>query len=76
VRKQRSEGSIRELIRLVFVGNGTDVLTVVRFGMRIPATGKQGAMELHHWFHFEPNGKISRYRGTEDTALAAELLTK
>jgi ketosteroid isomerase-like protein len=59
---------------LTFAANDDDVLTVVRFAMRVPATGKQGAMELHHWFRFA-NGKIVRYRGTEDTALTAELLS-
>ncbi len=59
---------------LTFAANDTDVLTVVRFGMTIPATGKRGEMDLHHWFHFR-DGKIARYRGTEDTALTKELLT-
>jgi ketosteroid isomerase-like protein len=31
-------------------------------------------MDLHHWFHFR-DGKIARYRGTEDTALTQALLT-
>jgi uncharacterized protein len=60
---------------LAYADSGDDVMTVVRFGMRIPATGKQGEMDLHHWFRFA-DGKIARYRGTEDTALTAELLRK
>ncbi len=44
-------------------------MTVVRFGVRVPATGKQGAMDLHHWFRFNGAGKVVQYRGTEDTAL-------
>jgi uncharacterized protein len=56
--------------------NDTDVFAVVRFGMRVPATGKQGSMDIHHWFRFNDQGKIVRYRGTEDTALVAELLRK
>ena len=63
---------VLEFTPLTFASNDTDVLTVVRFAMRVPATGKQGAMDIHHWFHFE-NGKIARYRGTENTALTAEL---
>ena len=31
-------------------------------------------MDLHHWFQFR-DGKVARYRGTEDTALTAELLS-
>jgi ketosteroid isomerase-like protein len=66
---------VTEFEPLAFTDGGDDVMTVVRFGMRIPATGKLGTMDLHHWFHFQ-NGKIARYRGTEDTALTAELLRK
>jgi hypothetical protein len=51
-------------------------MTVVRFGVRVPATGNQGAMDLHHWFCFNADGKVAQYRGTEDTALMAELLKK
>ena len=51
-------------------------MSVVRFGMRVPATGKQGVMDIHHWFRFDDAGKVSQYRGTEDTALTAELLRK
>jgi hypothetical protein len=31
-------------------------------------------MDLHHWWRFRGD-QISWYRGTEDTALTAELLT-
>jgi len=37
-------------------------------------TGKSGAMNLHHWWRFR-DGRICWYRGSEDTALTAELLT-
>ena len=65
---------VTEFTPLTLAANDNDVLTVVRFGMRIPATGKQGTMDLHHWFRFNSAGKVERYRGTEDTALTAELL--
>ena len=65
---------VTEFAPLTFASNDTDVLTVVRFGMKVPATGKQGGMDLHHWFRFNDAGKIERYRGTEDTALTYELL--
>jgi ketosteroid isomerase-like protein len=64
---------VTEFTPLAFASSDTDVMTVVRFGMKVPATGKSGAMDLHHWFQFR-DGKICRYRGTEDTALTAELL--
>ena len=54
--------------------NDQDVMAVLRFGMRVPRTGKSGAMDLHHWFRFRDDGKIYYYRGSEDTALTAELL--
>jgi ketosteroid isomerase-like protein len=65
---------VTEFTPLTFAANDTDVLTVVRFGMTVRATGRSGVMDLHHWFRFA-DGRIVRYRGTEDTALTAELLT-
>jgi uncharacterized protein len=50
-----------------------DVLTVVRFAVRSRETGKFAKMQLHHWFRFR-DGKISYYRGTEDTAITVETL--
>jgi hypothetical protein len=52
-----------------------DVLTVVRFAARSRETGKLAKMDLHHWFRFT-NGKISYYRGTEDTAITVETVTR
>jgi len=51
------------------------VLTVVRFAARSRETGKAAKMDLHHWFRFT-DGKISYYRGTEDTAITVEALTR
>jgi ketosteroid isomerase-like protein len=65
---------VTEFTPLSFATNDDgDVMTVIRFGMTVPATGTSGSMELHHWFQFR-DGKVRRYRGTEDTALVAELL--
>ena len=52
-----------------------DVLTVVRIAARSRETGKPMNMQLHHWFRFT-NGKISYYRGTEDTAATVEMLVR
>ena len=52
-----------------------DVLTVVRFATRSRDTGKLAKMHLHHYFRFT-NGKISYYRGSEDTALTAATLAR
>ncbi len=55
-----------EFTPLAMVGDGDDVLTVVRYRAKVAKTGKTIAMEIHHHFHFT-GGKISRYRGSEDT---------
>lgn len=47
---------------------------VVHFGFTVLATGRSGEMDLHHWWRLR-DGRIALYRGTEDTALTAQLLT-
>jgi ketosteroid isomerase-like protein len=49
------------------------VHAVVRFRARSRSTGKSAAMNLHHFFTFR-DGKIARYRGTEDTAQTEMVL--
>ncbi len=67
---------VDEFTPLTFaVDDNGDVLTVVRYVMRSRDTGKVGKMHLHHYFRFT-NGKISYYRGTEDTAITVATLTK
>jgi ketosteroid isomerase-like protein len=57
---------VLEFTPLAMVGEGDDVLTVVRYRAKATKTGKTVDMEIHHHFHFT-GGKISRYRGSEDT---------
>jgi uncharacterized protein len=57
-----------------FAANDTDVLTVVQFRARSRSTGKSAVMDLHHHFKFRGN-KIAYYRGTEDTAQTAAVLS-
>jgi uncharacterized protein len=64
---------VTEFTPLAFASNDTDVMAVVRFAVKVPATGKSGAMNLHHWWQFR-DGKVCLYRGSEDSALTAELL--
>lgn len=64
---------VSEFTQLAYAANDTDVMVVNHFALTVRATGKSGAMDLHHWFRFR-DGKIYFYRGTEDTALTAELL--
>ena len=65
---------VTEFTPLSFASNDIDVMVVIRFGIRVLATGKSGTMNLHHWWRFR-DGKIYFYRGTEDTALTADLLS-
>lgn len=62
-----------EFTPVTIAANDDDVLTVVRFRGRARGTGKAVAMDLHHFFRFR-DGKISYYRGTEDTAQTAAAL--
>lgn len=64
---------VTEFTPLSFTDNASDVMVVIRFGIRVRANGKSGVMDLHHWWQLR-DGKVFRYRGTEDTALTAELL--
>jgi ketosteroid isomerase-like protein len=59
---------------LSIAANDTDVMAVISFGETVKSTGKSGSMTIHHWWRFR-DGKVVLYRGTEDTALTAELLT-
>ncbi len=58
---------VEEFTPVAYAANDTDVLTVVRFRAKARATGRKADMNLHHYFKFR-DGKISYYRGTEDTA--------
>jgi len=64
---------VTEFTPLSFTSNDSDVMVVIRFGLRVPVTGKSGTMDIHHWWRFR-DGKVCFYRGTEDTALTAALL--
>ena len=65
---------VTEFTPLAFAATGDDVMAVIRFGMSVKETGKSGTMDLHHWWQFR-DGKVVLYRGTEDTALTADLLS-
>jgi ketosteroid isomerase-like protein len=67
--------TVTEFTPLSFTANDTDVMCVIRFGMTVNATGKSATANIHHWWRFR-DGKIYFYRGSEDTALTQELLTR
>jgi ketosteroid isomerase-like protein len=67
---------VEDFTPLTFAANADgDVLTVVRFATRSRDTGKLAKMQLHHLFRFT-DGKISYYRGTEDSAITVATLRR
>lgn len=59
---------VEEFTLLSIAGNDTDVFALNRYRARIKATGKSVEMHLHHYFTLR-DGKITYYRGSEDTAV-------
>jgi uncharacterized protein len=51
-----------------------DVFSIIHFQARDLATGMETSMNLHHYFRFD-DGKVSYYRGSEDTAQTARAIT-
>lgn len=67
---------VEDFTPLTFGSNDDgDVFTVVRYAARVRETGKVAKMQIHHWFRFT-DGKISYYRGTEDTATTLAAFTR
>ena len=64
---------VTEFTPLSFTCNDTDVMVVIRWTVTARATGRSATQHLHHWFRFT-DGKISRYRGSEDTIATASTL--
>jgi len=58
-----------------FASNERDVMVFLRFGFRVPATGKSCEMDLHHYWRFD-GAKIVYYRGSEDSALTKRALER
>jgi len=56
-----------------FSANEDSVFSVVRFKAKARTTGKSLEMNLHHYFKFR-DGKVSYYRGTEDSAQTEAVL--
>jgi len=61
---------VTEFTPLSFTSNDTDVIVAVRWAYTVKATGKHAAMQMHHWWRFA-DGKIVRFRGSEDTEQSA-----
>jgi ketosteroid isomerase-like protein len=58
---------VAEFRPLTFAANEDSVLTVVHCRAKSRTTGKEVDMNLHHYFRFR-DGKVSFYRGTEDSS--------
>lgn len=65
--------AVEEFTPVSFAANDTDVHTVVRMRAQGRANGKRMDMHLHHFFRFNDEGKVSYYRGSEDTALTEKI---
>ena len=63
---------MKEFTPLVIVGNGDDVLAVIRYRATSRTNGKDASMEIHHHWTFR-DGKVVRYRGSEDTLQSLEV---
>jgi uncharacterized protein len=63
---------VTEFTPLVVVGDGDDVLAVVRYEAKSRTNGKAASMDLHHHWRFR-DGKIVGYRGAEDTLQTLEV---
>ena len=64
---------VAEFTPVAFAANDSEVLSVVRCRARARATGKAIDMNLHHFFRFS-DGKVSYFRGSEDTAQSQAAL--
>jgi hypothetical protein len=67
-------GPVTEFTLVSIAGNGDgDVHTFIRYAFTVTATGKEVAMNLHHFWRFR-DGKACYVRASEDTAQVAEAL--
>ena len=68
-------GPVTEFSPLSFTSNDDgDVMVFIRYAFTVTATGKDVAMNLHHYWRFR-EGKVAYVRSAEDTALIAAALS-
>ena len=68
-------GPVTEFTPLSFASNDDgDVHVFLRYAFTVAATGKDVAMNLHHYWKFR-DGKVCYVRSSEDTAQVAAALT-
>ncbi|HTR91776.1 MAG TPA: nuclear transport factor 2 family protein [Trebonia sp.] len=67
-------GPVTEFTPLAFAGNEDgDVMVFLRYAFTVTATGKQVAMNMHHYWRFR-DGKVCFVRSSEDTAQVSAAL--
>jgi ketosteroid isomerase-like protein len=68
-------GPVTQFTPLSFASNDDgDVMVLIRYAFTVTATGKDVAMNMHHYFKFR-DGKVCFVRSSEDTAQVAAALT-
>ena len=63
---------ITEFIPDSFATGEDDVHLLVRWTFRSIATGRQASMTMHHYWRIR-DGRVERFRGSEDTELTARV---
>jgi uncharacterized protein len=66
---------VQEFTPLGFAANENEVMVLIRFRVTAKATGREAAMNLHHYWRFR-DGNVEYYRGSEDTAQTAAVLQR
>jgi hypothetical protein len=65
--------TVLEFTPLAYAATDNEVLTFVRYRVRGNDTGREGEMNIHHYWRLR-DGKVEYYRGSEDSALTREVL--
>ena len=67
-------GPVTEFTPLSYASNDDgDVMVLIRYAFTVAATGKDVAMNMHHYWRFR-DGKVCFVRSSEDTAQVAAAL--
>jgi len=67
-----SSVEISEFTPHAFAAAGDDVHLLVNWTIRSIATGRSASMTMHHYWQLR-DGKVTRFRGSEDTELTASV---
>jgi ketosteroid isomerase-like protein len=59
---------------VAFTTSDDEVMVRIEFAFTVTATGKSASFTEYHYWHFDAEGKVDVWRGTEDTAQTVEAL--